>query len=131
MIGFIGFMVAFVAIVFAAGWVIHTGMVLLEGLKPVTAGVYMYVAPWVENENRYHPSRLDRKNLLVSKFFWTVAAARKWVEEKHAKYCAGEQCPTVTTVAFVQYSDWEDLLPAAQYYVFPENFGTNESVWRR
>lgn len=101
------------------------------GLKPVRAGVYMYTAPWVESENRYHPIRRDRANTLVSKTFWTVKAARRWAEKTHLKYLAGEPCLTVTTVAFVAYGDWEDLQPAVPYYAFPENFGTNDSVWLR
>lgn len=103
---------------------------LIEKCKPVTAGIYMYVAPWEADENRYHPTRRDRSATLVSKKFWTVAAARKWAEAKHLKYLGGEPCDTVTTVAFVQYGDWEDLFPAVPYWAFPENFGTNDSVWK-
>jgi hypothetical protein len=90
----------------------------------------MYCAPWLEEQNMYHPSRCDRNCLLTSKKFWTVTAARRWAEQTHRKYCKGDSSPTVTTVAFVTYGDWEDLMPATPYYAFPQDYGTNNSVWK-
>ena len=126
MVGFLCFVVVAVL-----GWV-AVGYFCGGFKKPVTAGIYMYCAPWEADENRYHPTRRDRTNTLVSRTFWTVAAARAWAEATHLKYLAGEPPlqPTVTTVAFVQYGDWEDLFPAAPYWAFPQDYGTNESVWK-
>lgn len=131
-IDLIVFMVAFVPAMVALGWAIHTGIPMLaERLKPVQAGIYMYTSPWLSDENRYHPARMDRTCTLTSKAFWTVAAARRWAEQKHLKYLAGEPCDTVTTVAFVAYGDWEDLMTAAPYYAFPSDYGSNYCVWLR
>lgn len=102
-------MIQFILLAVASWFLIGFFLGGWDAFKPATASVEMYVARWLDKENKYDEHVFFPQCTLREKKFWTRAGAKAWAKKTLAKYLTGSS-ETVTALARVSAYGKENRL---------------------